>query len=122
MKHIQNFIYLEIIILIAGSLLNNQNKIEVFLGSIAPFIIYIIESYLYLKSQKTNPIQSTRILIFGFIFKMAFFAPFLLGFIYFYAFNARIFVFSFLCSIILFHVLEAMIIGSFFNKINKKYK
>ena len=115
MKQISYFIYLELIILIAGSLLSNQNKIEIFLSSLIPFLVYGIESYLYLNSKKTNPLQSTRILIFGFIFKMAFFGPFLLGFIYFYAFNTRIFVFSFLCSIILFHTLEAMIIGSLFK-------
>ena len=122
MKLISYFIYLEIIILTVGSLLNYQNKIEIFLSSIIPFLIYTIESYLYLNSKKTNPLQSTRILIFGFIFKMAFFAPFLLAFIYFYAFNTRIFVFSFLCSIILLHALEAMIIGSFFNRKTKIYK
>jgi len=120
MKLISYFIYLEIIILTVGSLLNYQNKIEIFLSSIIPFLIYAIESYLYLNSKKTNPLQSTRILIFGFIFKMAFFAPFLLAFIYFYAFNTRIFVFSFLCSIILFHALEAMIIGSLFKLKDKK--
>ena len=122
MKQISYFIYLELIILIAGSLLSYQNKIEIFLSSLIPFLVYGIESYLYINSKKTNPLQSTRILIFGFIFKMAFFGPFLLGFIYFYAFNTRIFVFSFLCSIILLHALEAMIIGSFFNRKTKIYK
>ena len=122
MKQISYFIYLELIILIAGSLLSYQNRIEIFLSSLTPFLVYAIESYLYLNSKKTKPLQSTRILIFGFIFKMAFFGPFLLAFIYFYAFNTRIFVFSFLCSIILFHSLEAMIIGSFFNRKTKIYK
>ena len=120
MKQISYFIYLELVILIAGSLLSYQNKIEIFLSSLIPFLVYGIESYLYINSKKTNPIQSTRILIFGFIFKMAFFGPFLLGFIYFYAFNTRIFVFSFLFSIILFHTLEAMIIGSLFKLKNNK--
>ena len=122
MKQISYFIYLELIILIVGSLLTYQNKIEIFLSSLIPFLVYAIESYLYLNSKKTKPLQSTRILIFGFIFKMAFFGPFLLAFIYFYAFNTRIFVFSFLCSIILFHSLEAMIIGSLFTQKIKKYK
>mgnify|MGYP003329672338 CR=1 FL=1 len=122
MSQLQNFIYLEVVILAVASLLYPQNKMEVYLGNIVPFFIYIIESSLYLKKQISNPIQSTKILIYGFIFKMAFFAPFLLVFIYFYTFNTRIFVFSFLCSIILFHVLEAMIISSIFNKEIKKHK
>jgi len=120
MSQLQNFIYLEVVILAVASLLYPQNKMEVYLGNIVPFFIYIIESSLYLKKQIFSPIQSTKILIYGFIFKMAFFAPFLLVFIYFYTFNTRIFVFSFLCSIILFHTLEAMIISSFFKKENKK--
>ena len=122
MSQLQNFIYLEVVILAVASLVYPQNKMEVYLGNIVPFFIYIIESSLYLKKQISNPIQSTKILIYGFIFKMAFFAPFLLVFIYFYTFNTRIFVFSFLCSIILFHTLEAMIISSFLKKKIKRYK
>ena len=120
MKHVRIFFYLEIAILMLGIFLFSQHKIEIILGSIAPFFTYMIESYLYVNSKKNNPIQSTKILIFGFIFKMAFFAPFLLLFIYFYAFNTRIFVFIFLGSIILFHTIEAIIVGSFFNKKTKK--
>ena len=121
-KFFKFFLYLEIAILTFGIFLFDQNRFEIFLGSLPPFFVYIIESYLYLNSKKNDPIQSTKILIYGFIFKMAFFAPFLLIIIYFYAFNTRIFVFSFLCSIILFHSLEAMIIGSFFNRKTKIYK
>ena len=113
------FFYSEFAILTLGSILFNHNKFEIFLGSLTPFFVYVIESYLYLNSKKNDPLHSTKILIYGFIFKMAFFAPFLLTIIYFYAFNTRIFVFSFLCSIILFHALETMIIGSFFNKKTK---
>ena len=116
------FFYLEFAIVTLGSLLFDQNRFEIFLGSLLPFFVYIIESYLYSNSKKNDPIQSTKILIYGFIFKMAFFAPFLLIIIYFYPFNTRMFVFSFLCSIILFHALEAMIIGSFFNRKTKIYK
>tara|TARA_B100001079_G_scaffold269023_1_gene280470 strand:- start:1068 stop:1439 length:372 start_codon:yes stop_codon:yes gene_type:complete len=116
------FFYLEFAILTLGIFLFDQNRFEIFLGSLPPFFVYIIESHLYLNSKKNDPIQSTKILIYGFIFKMAFFAPFLLIIIYFYAFNTRIFVFSFLCSFILFHTLEAMIIGSFFNRKTKIYK
>lgn len=118
-KFFRIFFYSEFAILTLGSILFNQNKFEIFLGSVTPFFVYVIESYLYLNSKKNDPLHSTKILIYGFIFKMAFFAPFLLTIIYFYAFNTRIFVFSFLCSIILFHALETMIIGSFFNKKTK---
>ena len=121
-KFFRIFFYLEFVILIFGIILFHQNVFEIFLGSLTPFFVYIIESYLYLNSKKNDPIQPTKILIYGFIFKMAFFAPFLLAIIYFYAFNTRIFVFSFLCSFILFHALEAMIIGSFFNNKTKIYK
>ncbi len=121
-KFFKFFLYLEFAILTLGIFLFDQNRFEIFLGSLPPFFVYIIESYLYLNSKKNDPIQSTKILIYGFIFKMAFFAPFLLIIIYFYAFNTRIFVFSFLCSIILLHALEAMIIGSFFNRKTKIYK
>ena len=118
-KFFRIFFYSEFAILTIGSILFNHNKFEIFLGSLTPFFVYVIESYLYLNSKKNDPLHSTKILIYGFIFKMAFFAPFLLTIIYFYAFNTRIFVFSFLCSIILFHALETMIIGSFFNKKTK---
>ena len=118
-KFFRIFFYSEFAILTLGSILFNHNKFEIFLGSLTPFFVYVIESYLYLNSKKNDPLHSTKILIYGFIFKMAFFAPFLLTIIYFYAFNTRIFVFSFLCSIILFHALETMIIGSFFNKKTK---
>ena len=121
-KFFKFFLYLEFAILTLGIFLFDQNRFEIFLGSLPPFFVYIIESYLYLNSKKNDPIQSTKILIYGFIFNMAFFAPFLLIIIYFYAFNTRIFVFSFLCSIILLHALEAMIIGSFFNRKTKIYK
>ena len=118
-KFFRIFFYSEFAILTLGSILFNHNKFEIFLGSLTPFFVYVIESYLYLNSKKNDPLHSTKILIYGFIYKMAFFAPFLLTIIYFYAFNTRIFVFSFLCSIILFHALETMIIGSFFNKKTK---
>ena len=120
MKHVRSLFYLEIVILMLGIFLFSEYKIEIFFGSIVPFFTYIIESYFYVNSKKNDPIQSTKILIFGFIFKMAFFAPFLLSIIYFYAFNTRIFVFIFLGSIILFHTIEAIIVGSFFNKKTKK--
>ena len=122
MKHIQNFIFLEMAILAIGALISNHNKIEVILGSVTPFFIYTTETSFYIKARISDPIKSTKVLIYGFIFKMAFFAPFLLAIIYFYAFKTSIFVFSFLCSIILFHVLEAMIISSIFNKEIKKHK
>ena len=120
MKHVRSLFYLEIVILMLGIFLFSEYKIEFFFGSIVPFFTYTIESYFYVNSKKNDPIQSTKILIFGFIFKMAFFAPFLLSIIYFYAFNTRIFVFIFLGSIILFHTIEAIIVGSFFNKKTKK--
>ena len=50
MKHIQNFIFLEMAILAIGALISNHNKIEVILGSVTPFFIYTTETSFYINA------------------------------------------------------------------------
>ena len=121
MKQLPNFILLAVSIIIIGFTVYPNNKIEIAVGTLTPFTVALIETYLLLKTSQINALSTTRILMIGFVLKMVFFAPFLLALIHFYAFNTHSFVFSFLGSFIAFHTLEAMFINSLFNHKQKKY-
>ena len=121
MKQLPNFILLAVLILITGFTVYPNNKIQIIVGTLTPFTVALIETYLLLKTSQINALSTTRILMIGFVLKMIFFAPFLLALIHFYAFNTHSFVFSFLGSLIAIHTMEAMLINSLLNHKQKKY-
>ena len=116
MKPLYKFFAFFFLILLLGFFISPTNKTEIFFGALIPFIASIIEVFLLLRAVKVDLMMTTKILMIGFVLKMVFFAPYLLGIIYFYSFNTHSFVFSFLGSFIAFHTLEAVLLNTFFNK------
>lgn len=116
MKPLYKSFALFFLILFLGFFISPTNKTEIFFGALTPFIASIIEVFFLLRAVKVDLMMTTKILMIGFVLKMVFFAPYLLGIIYFYSFDTHSFVFSFLGSFIAFHTLESVLLNTFFNK------
>lgn len=116
MNPLYKFFAFFFLILLLGFFISPTNKTEIFFGALTPFIASIIEVFLLLRAVKVDLMMTTKILMIGFVLKMVFFAPYLLGIIYIYSFDTHSFVFSFLGSFIAFHTLEAVLLNTFFNK------
>ena len=91
-----------------GLLIKPHFANEIIWGIFMPWIISSLEVFILHQVFNKEVLQTTKVLIYGFIIKMILFGGFLLIIINFYSFNALAFVFSFLTSFLVFHTLETV--------------
>ncbi|GIS47687.1 MAG: hypothetical protein Ct9H90mP20_3570 [Candidatus Neomarinimicrobiota bacterium] len=75
MKQFPKFYFARSLIIIIGFPVYPNNKIEIAVGTLTPFTVALIETYLLLKTSQINALSTTRILMIGFVFEDDIFCP-----------------------------------------------
>ena len=115
MKILTYFLFIGFTMIGFGLLIKPQFANEIIWGIFMPWIISSLEVFILHQVFNKEVLQTTKVLIYGFIIKMIFFGGFLLIIINFYSFNTVAFVFSFLASFLTFHTLEAIYLKLLFD-------
>ena len=115
MKILSYFLLIGLTMIGFGLLIKPQFANEIIWGIFTPWIIASIEVFILHKVFNKEVLQTTKVLIFGFIIKMIVFGGFLLIIFNFYSFNTVAYVFSFLASFLLFHTIEAIYLKLLFD-------